>query len=104
MNVRSAAAKIDDIIAMKRDQSIDVLCLCETWHDEDSVSIYDACARKARKCSNAPVPGQSASCRLCPQSTAAWRLPRLEAYGRPRAVDIVSLKGVLEVFFLFTTS
>jgi len=39
MNVRSAAGKIDDIIAMKRDQSIDVLCLCETWHDEDSVSI-----------------------------------------------------------------
>ena len=28
-----------DIIAMKRDKSIDVLCLCETWHDEDSVSI-----------------------------------------------------------------
>jgi len=26
-------------IAMKRDQSIDVLCLCETWHNEDSVSI-----------------------------------------------------------------
>jgi len=41
MNVRSAAGKgkIDDIIAMKRDRSIDVLCLCETWHDEDSVSI-----------------------------------------------------------------
>ena len=38
MNVRSASGKID-IIAMKRDQSIDVLCLCETWHDEDSVSI-----------------------------------------------------------------
>jgi len=27
------------IIAMKRDQSIAVLCLCESWHDEDSVSI-----------------------------------------------------------------
>jgi len=39
MNVRSAAGKIDDIVAMKRDQLIDVLCLCETWHDEDSVSI-----------------------------------------------------------------
>ena len=39
MNVRSAAGKIDDIIAMKRYQSIDVLCLCETWHDEDSASI-----------------------------------------------------------------
>ena len=38
-NVHSAAGKTDDIIAMKRDQSIDVLCLCETWHDEDSVSI-----------------------------------------------------------------
>ena len=39
MKVRSATGKIDDIIAMKRDQSIDVLCLCETWHKEDSVSI-----------------------------------------------------------------
>ena len=39
MKVRSATGKIDDIIAMKRDQSIDVLCLCETWHNEDSVSI-----------------------------------------------------------------
>ena len=39
MNVRSAAGKIDDIVAMKHDRSIDVLCLCETWHDEDSVSI-----------------------------------------------------------------
>ena len=38
--MRSAAEKIDDTVAMKRDlQSIDVLCLCETWHDEDSVSI-----------------------------------------------------------------
>ena len=39
MNVRSAAGKIDDIVTMKHDRSIDVLCLCETWHDEDSVSI-----------------------------------------------------------------
>ena len=34
MNVRSAAGKIDDIIATKRDQSIDVVSL-----SEDSVSI-----------------------------------------------------------------
>ena len=39
MNVQSANRKIDDILAMKRDQSLDVLCLCETWHDDDSVSI-----------------------------------------------------------------
>jgi len=39
MNVRSAAGKIDDIIAMKRDQLIYMLCLCDTWHDKDSVSI-----------------------------------------------------------------
>jgi len=44
MYVRSAAGKIDDIIAMKRDQSIDVLCLCEMWHDEGSVSIRRLCA------------------------------------------------------------
>ena len=39
MNVHSVAGKIEDIVAMKRDQSIDMLCLCETWHDEDSVNI-----------------------------------------------------------------
>jgi len=39
MNVQSATRKFDDIIAMKRDQSLDLLCPCETWHDQDSVSI-----------------------------------------------------------------
>jgi len=39
MNVQSANSKIDDILAMKRDHSLDLLCLCETWHDTDSVSI-----------------------------------------------------------------
>ena len=40
MNVQSANNKIDDIIAMKRDQQLDVMCLCETWHDPESVSIH----------------------------------------------------------------
>jgi len=39
MNVQSTNNKIDDIIAMKRDQLLDVMYLCETWHDPDSVSI-----------------------------------------------------------------
>ena len=36
MNVQSANRKIDDILAMKRDQLLALLCLCETWHDHDS--------------------------------------------------------------------
>jgi len=39
MNVQSANNKIDDIVAMKRERDLDVLCFCETWHDQDSVSI-----------------------------------------------------------------
>ena len=39
MNVQSANNKIDDIVAMKRERDLDVLCLCETWHDQDSVCI-----------------------------------------------------------------
>jgi len=39
MNVQSVNNKIDDIVAMKRERDLDVLCLCETWHDQDSVSI-----------------------------------------------------------------
>ena len=43
-------------------------------------AAYDACARKACQCSNAPVAGKSASCRLCPQTTiAASRGVRLTA-------------------------
>jgi len=69
MNVQSANNKIDDIIAMKRDQLLDVMCLCETWHDPDSVSIRRLraeglqvleCARprtKAKQASLAPAYG-----------------------------------------------
>ena len=39
MNVQSTNNNIDDIIAMKHDQLLDVMCLCETWHDPDSVGI-----------------------------------------------------------------
>jgi len=37
--IQSANNKIDDIVAMKRERDLDVLCLCETWHDQDTVSI-----------------------------------------------------------------
>ena len=31
--------KCDDVLELRRDQSVDVSCLVETWHDSDSVSI-----------------------------------------------------------------
>ena len=38
--VRSLSpSKLDDLLLVKRDYSLDVLLLCETWHDADSVSI-----------------------------------------------------------------
>ena len=39
LNIRSLANKVDDVIALRRDQAIDVLFLVETWHDSDSVSV-----------------------------------------------------------------
>ena len=40
MNVRSLSpSKLDDLLTEFRDRSLDVLLLCETWHDADSVSI-----------------------------------------------------------------
>ena len=38
-NVRSLSpSKLDDLLLVTRDYSLDVLLLCETWHDADSVS------------------------------------------------------------------
>lgn len=39
MNVHSSNDKIDDILSTRRERNIDVLLLCETWHDQDSVFI-----------------------------------------------------------------
>lgn len=38
-NVRSANAKIDEIIDVKSRQQLDVLLLTETWHENESISI-----------------------------------------------------------------
>ena len=40
MNVRSLSpSKLDDLLVEIRDRAVDVMLLCETWHDADSVSI-----------------------------------------------------------------
>ena len=39
MNVHSANDKIDNILAFRREHRLDILLLCESWHDKDSVSI-----------------------------------------------------------------
>jgi len=39
LNIRSIAQKLDDLLEVRRDQQIDVLCLVETWHDGDSVCL-----------------------------------------------------------------
>jgi hypothetical protein len=36
LNIRSIVNKLDDLLELRRDRSIDVLCLVETWHDADS--------------------------------------------------------------------
>lgn len=39
LNIRSLHRKVDDVLELFRDRSIDVLCLSETWCDADSVCI-----------------------------------------------------------------
>jgi hypothetical protein len=39
LNIRSLHCKVDDVLELLHDRSIDVLCLAETWHDADSVCI-----------------------------------------------------------------
>ena len=38
-NIRSVTNKVDDLLEVRRDLSIDVLFLVETWHDTDSVAF-----------------------------------------------------------------
>lgn len=94
MNVQSANNKIDDIIAMKRDQQLDVMCLCETWHDPDSVSIRRLraeglhvleCARprtKAKQTSLAPAHGGVALV-----ATAGVRLAAVNTGGKKTTLE-----------------
>ena len=39
LNIRSLTNKLDDLLEVRRDRSVDVLCLVETWHDVDSVAF-----------------------------------------------------------------
>ena len=39
LNICSLGNKLDDLLDVRRDQSLDVMCLVETWHDSDSVSL-----------------------------------------------------------------
>ena len=39
LNVRSLTHKIDDVLEFIRDNSVDVMCLTESWHYSDDVSV-----------------------------------------------------------------
>ncbi len=39
LNVRSLLSKVDDVIEVQRDRSLDIFLLTETWHDSESVCI-----------------------------------------------------------------
>lgn len=44
LNIRSLLHKVDEILKLQHDKSIDILLITETWHDEDSV-----CLRRLRQ-------------------------------------------------------
>ena len=35
LNICSITSKLEELLDVRRDRSIDVLCLAETWHDAD---------------------------------------------------------------------
>ena len=39
LNICSVGKKLDNLFDARRDQSIDVVCLAETWHDDDCVAF-----------------------------------------------------------------
>ena len=39
LNIRSLNNKLDDLLEVRRDMAIDVMCLVETWHDVDSINF-----------------------------------------------------------------
>jgi hypothetical protein len=39
LNIRSIVNRLDDLLEVRRDRSIDILCLVETWHDADSATF-----------------------------------------------------------------
>src|SRR5664279_1305747 len=39
LNIRSVVSKMVELLDVRRDQSIDVMFLVETWHDDDSVTL-----------------------------------------------------------------
>jgi hypothetical protein len=39
LNIRSLHNKLDDFFEVRRQCSLDVVCLSETWHDADSVCV-----------------------------------------------------------------
>ena len=55
MNVASLSpSKLDELLVVARQQTLDVLLLCETWHDADSVSIRVVCVLTASPSFSAP--------------------------------------------------
>ena len=39
LNVRSLNNKLDDVLEIMRDRSVDIFCITESWHDTDSACI-----------------------------------------------------------------
>ena len=39
LNICSIGKKLDDLLDVRRDRSIDIICLAETWHDDDCVAF-----------------------------------------------------------------
>lgn len=60
LNIRSIANKLDDLLEVRHDRLIDVLCLVETWHDADSAT-FRRLLKDDTKSSIAPDPGHRAS-------------------------------------------
>ena len=85
LNVRSSLNKFDDIVELRRNHHVDVLCLTETWHDSDSAVLGRL--RSAGLTSSIDRSHTSQTSAICPSTILAWPSsppPRLAVTGQYR--------------------
>jgi len=71
MNVRSLSpSKLDNLLLELNDRPVDVMLLCETWHDADSVAIRRLRADESLSVNHGGVAIVAAAGVVCHQSTS----------------------------------
>ena len=99
LNIRSIANKLDDVLEVRRDQSIDVFFLVETWHDRDSVAFrrlrsdgYQVVDRpRPRRCDDTLATNHGG---VAAVAVPGVRLAALDLGAEPASFEFISVRVV----------